>query len=49
MSDFMKGLLEVGERNIRNAIWRFEDHPPNLEYRDFDPADLDHVHNIAAM
>jgi 3'-phosphoadenosine 5'-phosphosulfate sulfotransferase (PAPS reductase)/FAD synthetase len=48
-SDFMKGLLEVGKRNIRNAIWRFEDLPPNLEYRDFDPADLDYVKNIAVM
>jgi len=49
MSDVMKGLLEVGKRNIRNTIWRFEDLPPNLEYRDFDPADLDYVKNMAAM
>ena len=45
----MRGLLEVGKRNIKNAIWRYEDLPSNLEYKDFDPKKLDYVHNIAAM
>lgn len=25
MSDILRGLREVAKRNVRNAIWRFED------------------------
>ena len=49
MSCIIEGLLEVGKRNIKNAIWRFEDLPKDMEYVDFEPKDLDYVKNVAVM
>lgn len=48
-SCLIEGFLEAGKRNIKNAIWRFEDLPEDMEYSDFKPRDLDYVRNVAIM
>ncbi|RLF94617.1 hypothetical protein DRN50_05100 [Thermococci archaeon] len=42
------GLIEVGKRNIKNAIFRFEK-TEGLDYRDFNVENIDYCKNIACM
>lgn len=47
----IEAFLEVIQRNIKQAIWKYEDFPgkEQMDYRNFDPAELDHVKNAAMM
>lgn len=47
----IEAFLKVIQRNIKQAVWRYEDFPEKseTEYRDFDPKGLERVEDVAIM
>lgn len=47
----VEAFLKVIQRNIKQAIWRYEEFQgkEELEYRDFEPAKFDRVNDVAIM